>query len=127
MDKGTQKFGQRQFIYVAVAYTALLPLSIWLLQGFDLGALSFLVALVPMIPVGAGAVIIMRMVDAMDELERRIQVQAMGFAGLATGLGTFAYSLLERTGLPPLSLTWVLPIMIGLWTVGKIIARRRYR
>jgi len=115
------------FIGAAIAYAVTLPLSIVLMREMDFGVLSMGIALLPMIPVIFGVIVLVRMIDALDELERRVQLQALAISGMVTGLGTFAYSLLERTGLPPLSLTWVLPILIALWGVGNFIARRRYR
>lgn len=119
--------GGRAFVVITIAYTVILPLSIWTLREFDLGALGYVVALLPVIPVVAGALVIMHRIDEMDEMQRRIQVQALGFSAMVTGLGTFAYSLMERVGLPPLSLTWVLPIMIALWGVGIFLAKRKYQ
>jgi len=119
-------WGGRAFIVVVIAYSVILPASIWTLQAFDLGLFDYVIALLPMIPVIAGAMIIMHRLDRLDEMQRRIQLHAIGLAALITGLGTFAYSLMERVGLPPLSLTWVLPILIALWGVGIFIARRRY-
>jgi hypothetical protein len=120
-------WGGRAFIVVTIAYAVILPISIWTVQAFDLGALDYVIALLPMIPVIAGAMIIMYRLDHLDELQRRIQLHAIGFAALITGLGTFAYSLMERVGLPPLSLTWVLPILIAFWGVGVFLARARYK
>jgi len=108
-------------------YALILPLSIWLLRTYEFGAAAPAVALLPMLPVVLGVIVMVRMIDALDELQRRIQVQALGFSALVTGLGSFAYGLLERTGLPPLSLTWVLPAMIWLWGIGHFVARRRYK
>jgi hypothetical protein len=119
-------WGGRAFIVVVIAYAVILPVSIWTLQEFDLGPLDYVIALLPMIPIVAGAMIIMHRIDHLDEMQRRIQLHAIGLAALITGLGTFAYSLMERVGLPPLSLTWVLPILIALWGIGIFIARRRY-
>ncbi len=114
------------FAIAVLAYVVVLPLSIWTLRTFELGALAYLVALAPMIPVIAGAAIIMRRIEGLDELQRRIQVQALGFSAMVTGLGTFAYSLMERVGLPPLALTWVLPLLIALWGIGIFLAKRKY-
>lgn len=124
---GTSPGGGRGFILASIAYAVTLPASIWMLGEFDLGILEYVIALLPMAPVIAGAMIIMRRIDRLDELQRRIQVQALGFAAMVTGLGTFAYSLMERVGLPPLSLTWVLPLLLALWGVGCFLARRKYR
>ena len=127
MGDDAKKSSMIRFLVAIVAYVILLPCSIWILRLGDFGWVGIAIALVPMVPVVFGAIVIMQMIERLDELERRVHLQALAFAGLVTGLGTFAYSLMERVGLPPLSLTWVLPIMIGLWGVGSRLARAKYK
>jgi hypothetical protein len=52
-------------------------------------------------------------------LQRRVQFEAVAFAFAATALLTFTYGLLENVDFPRISLTWVLPLMIVLWTAGQ--------
>ncbi|MGH2491171.1 MAG: hypothetical protein ACRDF9_06635 [Candidatus Limnocylindria bacterium] len=52
--------------------------------------------------------------------------EAVAFAFAATALLTFTYGLLENIAFPRISLTWILPLMIVLWTLGKrsrVVAR----
>jgi len=63
----------------------------------------------------------------MDELQRRIHLEALGFAFGATAILTFAYGFLENAGLPRLSYIWILPAMVVLWGVGAAVASWRYR
>ena len=50
----------------------------------------------------------------------------VAFAFAATALLTFTYGLLENVDFPRISLTWILPLMVALWGLGQVLARRRY-
>jgi hypothetical protein len=63
----------------------------------------------------------------MDELQRRIQLEALALASDGTALLTFSYGFLENVGFPHLSLFWVLPLMCALWGLGAGVAGRKYR
>jgi hypothetical protein len=63
----------------------------------------------------------------MDELQRRLHLEALGFAFGASAILTFAYGLMENAGLPRLSYIWVLPAMVLLWGLGAAVASWRYR
>jgi len=86
-----------------------------------------LVALSPMLPAAATAWVILRELRRMDELQRRIQLEALGFSFAGTAILTFSYGFLEGLGYPKLSMFTVWPILAGLWVVGLVLARRRYQ
>jgi len=86
-----------------------------------------LVALAPMIPAAAVAWIVLRELRRMDELQRRIQLEALGFSFAGTAILTFSYGFLEGLGYPRLSMFTVWPILAVLWVVGLALARRRYQ
>ena len=69
----------------------------------------------------------LRFLGRMDELGRRIQLEALAFGFGAAGMLTFAYGFLENAGFPQLSYIWVFPLMIALWGIGGAIATRRYQ
>lgn len=118
---------QRQFLLAGLGYLLVLPFSIWLLKTIDFGALEFAVVLSPVVPIIWGVRVSLRLLELMDELQQRIQLIALGFAAIVTGLVTFAYGFLEGIGWPRVELIWVLPLMIILWGVGKKFAERRYK
>jgi len=86
-----------------------------------------LVALSPMLPAAATAWVILRELRRMDELQRRIQLEALGFSFAGTAILTFSYGFLEGLGYPKLSMFTVWPILAVLWVVGLVLARRRYQ
>lgn len=67
-----------------------------------------------------------RMVARTDELERRINQEALAFAFSSSLVLVMAYSLLQEL-LPPLRGLWVATAMIATWLVGWNTAVRRYR
>ena len=67
-----------------------------------------------------------RMVSRTDELERRINQEALAFAFAASLVLAMSHSLFQEL-LPPLSGLWVAAAMIAAWLVGWNVAVRRYR
>ena len=91
------------------------------------GAALIALNLVPMIGAVAGAVAIMRGLWRMDELQRRIQFDAIAMAFLATALITFGWGFVENEGVPHLRAFMVWPIMGTCWAIGIAISAWRYR
>jgi hypothetical protein len=117
----------QRFIASIVAYALLLPVSIWLMQQAGDSPARYLIALLPVVPVTFGILAFVRSLREMDELQRRIQFEAFGFSLGMTALVTFTLGFLERAGFPPISMIWVLPIILAFWGIGGAIASRRYR
>jgi hypothetical protein len=65
-----------------------------------------------------------------DELQRRIQLESVGFAFPATAILVMAADLLEKAKILP-TIHWAWSLQIGvmclLWLVGYLLASRRYR
>ena len=117
----TREFGVAMAWYVLVVVA-----SISLMSGLG-QPIKTVVALAPLIPATFALVAYLRFVSRMDELGRRIQLEALAFAFGAAGMLTFAYGFLENAGFPQLSYIWVFPLMIALWGIGGAIASYRYR
>jgi hypothetical protein len=62
-----------------------------------------------------------------DELQRKINYQALAFAYSGTLIITLGYSLLEGIALPQLGHLWVCGLMVVLWSVGLILSSWRYQ
>lgn len=111
-----------------------LVLYIALLFGSDVlvrvvhpvGALRVGISLLPMLGAIAGAWVILRGLWRMDEMQRRIQCDAIALSFLGTALITFGWGFAEGAGVSPLRAFYVWPIMGVLWCIGLIIARWLY-
>ncbi len=118
----------KELLSTLAVYGAALVGSIELLQHSEFApGWRAAIALTPMLACLAAAWVILREIRRMDELQRRIQFEALGFAFAVTALATFSYGFLEGLGWPRLSMFSVWPLMGGLWVVGLVLARRRYR
>jgi hypothetical protein len=91
------------------------------------GSLKLAINLVPMLGALAAAWAVMRGLWQLDEMQRRIQLDAIAIAFLGTALITFGWGFAEGAGLPRLTAFAVWPIMAVLWIAGLAIARHRYR
>ncbi|HLQ15979.1 MAG TPA: hypothetical protein VK256_09015 [Candidatus Eisenbacteria bacterium] len=118
---------QIQFGLTLLAYLMVLVGSVNVLQANPEAAWRYYVALLPVIPAGLVIWVFMRTVSRLDEVQKRIQVQAFGFAIGATALLTFGYGFLEGAGMPRLSWIYVLPLMVVLWAVGVAMFMWRHR
>jgi hypothetical protein len=110
-----------------VAYTVLLITSVTLLKGVDSGVGRYALAVLPVAPLPFAVLSFVRAMRRMDELQRRIQLEAISFGFGTTLLITLTIGFLENAGLPRLSWIWVTPLMIPLWALGQWIASRHYR
>lgn len=116
----------RELGLAMAAYVIVVLVSIRLVGGLD-QPIKTLVALAPLIPATLALFAYLRFLGRMDELGRRIQLEALAFGFGAAGMLTFAYGFLENAGFPQLSYIWVFPTMIALWGIGGAIASYRYR
>ena len=91
------------------------------------GALKLAINLAPMLGAFAAAWAILRGLWRMDEMQRRIQFDAIAISFLGTALITFGWGFAEGAGLPHLRAFQVWPIMGTLWGFGLFVAQRRYR
>jgi len=117
-----------EFTASMIGYVAVLIGSVWVLSGSQIeGGWKTVIALMPMVPGAAVALSVMRQVRLSDELQRRIQLEALSLAFGGTALATFSYGFLENVGYPKLSMFFVWPLMATLWLIGGIVSGRRFR
>ncbi len=118
---------QIEFGLAMLAYLMILVGSVTVLQANPTASWRYVVAMLPVAPAALTLSIFVRALSRLDELQKRIQMQAFGFSLGATALLTFGYGFLEGVGMPHLSWTLVLPLMAILWGVGTAIFTLRYR
>jgi hypothetical protein len=95
-----------------------------------LAAGSFLekpLVLLPILPAALATWAFLSMIREADELERRVNYQALAFAFVVTFSASLAWSMLEDLGLPRISsFYWWLVLAIS-WGIGLTIYSRKYR
>jgi hypothetical protein len=109
---------QIEFGLTALAYLMVLEGTATVLQANPDADWRYYVALLPILPAGLVVWLFVRSLARLDEVQRRIQVQAFGLALGATGLLAFGYGFLEGSGLPHLNLIYVVPVMVVFWAIG---------
>lgn len=124
----------REFIPAMTGYMLVIFATTWLLRHYGavlgLGARAAL-ALLPMLPIALVMRAIVRVIRDSDELERRIELEAVAVAALAVGTGFFSLGLLLGAQLMSVAADtvaiWVLPSLCAIYGIAKCIAVRRYR
>ncbi len=118
---------QIEFGLAMLAYLMVLVGSVTVVQANPEAGWRYYVVLLPVGPAGLVIWLFVRALARLDELQKRIQMQAFGFSLGTTALLTFGYGFLEGAGLPHLNWTYVLPLMAVLWALGAGIFTWRYR
>lgn len=114
------------FVAGLAAYAAVLVVSQSLLAGgVEAPPARILLALAPMLPAAFVCATVITGIRHMDEMQRKVQVEALAMAFAGTALLTFGYGFLEGTGLPRLSMFAVWPLMAMLWFIGTLLGRWR--
>ncbi len=110
-----------------IAYAGVLVAAqLRLAQGIDDGAIEVLLSVLPMLPALFICWVVVTGIRDMDELQRKVQFEALALAFAGTALITFTYGFLEGAGFPKLSMFVVWPLMAGLWVIGVMMGRLRY-
>ncbi len=121
----------REFLPAMLGYVIVLPLSIVLLLRAGLPtAGKVAVALLPVLPMVFVVRAMLRHMLRQDELQQRIELQAVAITCAVVGMATFSLGFLQNVRLlpsPPWAMLWVLPLMIGVYGVVRFLLARRYR
>lgn len=108
------------------AYAVLLAVALIVIQKLGDTGWRWLIMALPLPAIVAVIIAVWRWVRETDELQAKIQLQAIaiGFAG-GSAL-TFSYGLMQIAGAPDLSWTFVWPVYAACWLIGLALARSRY-
>lgn len=115
-----------EFGAAMAAYVAAVFVSATLLKSVTHAIIRPAVALLPMVPAVFVIIAIIRQLRRLDELQRRIQFEALAISFMGTAFITFGYGFLQLVGFPPVSWFAVWPIMAVLWLAGLWFSKRRY-
>ena len=117
--------------YVSMALYVLVGagcFALWRSGQAQWGVVVFAFAMIAYVAMSLRAA--MRLFSSLDEVQRRMQYEALLFAVGAVAFGSFAYGLLEVIGAVPTlphALILVAPAMILVWRVAYLFVARRYK
>ena len=114
-----------------IGYSLALFLSLWLLRrGIDPLPLRALVAVLPVLPLALMMRAALRYLREIDELQRRIETEAIGIASLLVSVVYFASGLLQRAQVIDVdagaAMIWVFPMLAAIYGIAKIVMTKRY-
>jgi len=117
----------RDLMLALAAYAVVLVASRLVLKGgIDDRILRVVVSLAPMLPILFAAAVIIRHINALDEMQRRIQVEALALSFVGTAVLTMGWGFLENVGAPRFPVMFVWPLMGALWIAALLVVTRRY-
>jgi uncharacterized membrane protein len=118
----------RDFTAAIAAYAGVLVGTLIGLRALpDDSFLRYVIAPLPVLPAIGLVIGFVRYLRGIDELQRRIQLEALAIAFGATALVTFCYGFLESAGVPRLSAIWIGPAMVMLWGLSSAFVSRRFQ
>ena len=121
----------REFMPAILGYVVAVFLSVWLLKRVDAPLLRALIALLPVPAIALAMRAIVRRIRDADELQRRIEVEAVSIATAFSSLGYLAAGFLQRAGVIDVpssaAMIWVFPLVCFSFGVSKAVLSRRYR
>ena len=120
----------RELLPAMVGYILAVVLSVWLLKRVDAPALRALIALLPIPAIALAMRAIVRRIRDADELQRRIELEAVSIAAAFVSLGYLAAGCLQRAGVIDVpssaAMIWVFPLVCLTFAVAKVVLSRRY-
>lgn len=129
MNRSPQSCYSPRFMVFALGCAVLVIGAALLARTFERGSAARLtLAVIQGAATGAVIVTSMLRLRRLDEMQQRVQLEALAMAFAGTGVLGTAYGFLVNAGLPDIewgALVW--PVMVGLWAVGLLFANRRYR
>ena len=124
--RATRRYAAR-FVAAMIAYAIALPVTLVLLPRLGESNWRYVLVLVPVVPFAVLGWAVWRYLVEADELQRRMQLEALALAFAAGSVITFAYGMLQIAGAPAVSWQLVWPVYAGCWLLGILWARWRYR
>jgi hypothetical protein len=115
----------RDLLAAMALYSATVVGAVYLARSIDAeGATLIAISLAPMAPALLATWVFFRHFSTMDEMFRRLHAESFAASALIVGLVTFAFGFIENDVPLRVSMTWVLPAIIGGW--GLIVCVRNF-
>ena len=121
----------REFLPAMAGYVVTLFLSVWLLKRVDEPGLRALIALLPVPAIGLALRAIIRYIRDVDELQQRIELEAVSFAAAFVSMVYIAGGFLQLAKVIDIpagvAMIWVFPLICLSYGLAKIVVARRYQ
>lgn len=116
---------------IMAGYALTLFASVWLIKrGIESVPLRAVVALLPVVAIALFMRAALRYLREIDELQRRIETEAIGIASLMVSLVYFGGGLLEKANVVQVDagavMIWVFPLLCLVYGFAKILLTKRY-
>jgi len=120
-------FVRRSLLVLGVYVTVTAAVALGFIAKVIPGPLTIPAALLPIVPAAFFPFVLLDKLRDMDELQRKIQYEAMAFAFAMAALLTLSFGFLQEfANFPDVNWVWVWPVMGFLWMIGIVLDRRRY-
>ena len=120
----------REFIPPMAAYLVLVIASMWLLHHVQAPLPRALIALLPVPPIALAMRAIMRYIRDTDELQRRIELEALSISTALVSLGYLTAGFLQKARVidvpSSVAMIWVFPLVCVSYGIAKVVIGRRY-
>jgi len=120
----------REFLPPMVGYVVAVFLSVWLLRRVEVPVLRALIALLPVPAIALAMRAIVRRIRDADELQRRIELEAVSVAAGCVSLGYLSAGFLQLAKVIDIAasdaMIWVFPLTCIVFGVAKAALGRRY-
>lgn len=119
----------REMLTAGALYIGAVAVVAWIIRTNDLPQWgAALLAIAPTAPALLMLRAQLRYMRGLDELQRRLQSEAVVIAAAILAFGALTYGMLEDlAGFPDISMIWVFPILCLLWSGASVILHLRYR
>ena len=116
---------------IMAGYAVTLLASVWLIKrGIESVPLRAVVALLPVLTIALFMRAALRYLREIDELQRRIETEAIGIASLLVSLVYFGGGLLQKAKVVEVDagvvMLWVFPLLCLVYGFAKMVLTKRY-
>ena len=121
----------RELMASMAVYVLVLFASIWLLRRVDAPALRAAVAIAPVLPIGFAMRAMVRYIRDTDEMQQRIELEAVSIATLLVSMLYMAGGFLQSARVIDVpagaAMIWLFPLVCFSYGIAKALVSRRYR
>lgn len=134
LDPSTRALSRRylrECLPAMFGYVAAVALSLWLLRRVDETWLRALIALLPVPPIAMSLRATARYIRGLDELQRRIELEAVALGSVGVAMAYLTGGLLQAARLTDVAgvtaMIWVMPSLCLGYAIAKRFVVRHYR